>query len=591
MATTLSNLCRSRVFLGGWAAALCGCLLVATVRAQSLDMEAAPPAPAAVASHQSGELDMDVVPTAPIPTKPAVQAVSKDNVQDGLTLPNPKAMPDPATTLTTTTAPATTTPTITPLATTTPSTTTPSATTPSIATSGTTTPGTTTPGMPAPDNGAPASTAAATPPPEPVSLDHPIVIDTARLKAGDTSVTLFGIEGAQGEAAQGLQAFLASTGNHVLCQAQTSADFVCLLTDGTDVAQAALINGAARTKADAPDAYRDQEIAAQAARRGIWANLPPPPVALKHPVVRDTATLVADNQTYMLNGVQGLGQPFAGQLQGYLAANGDSVTCDPQGLPDHFICVTSDNTDLAKVALVNGAAIVAPEAPDSYRLQQAEALNNHRGVWLNPPSNLLITSAAVAEPAEFALVVGDDGGDGVTYVGGVPTALIDGEAVFLVYGGDAGWGYYDHWHHWRGAPGRYRAHMEHFHPYGHGLRGYHDGVFRRDEPIRRDEVARRDDGLRREAAAHPGAERPGGVRVGEVRGAPAAGRPGEVRSAAAGAHPGMVQGGAHPAAAGGGFVHPGPSAAGFHPAAAAPHAAAPAVHASAGVGGGGGRKK
>lgn len=277
---------------------------------------------------------------------------------------------------------------------------------------------------------------------EPVALDHPTVVDTAKLRAGDTTVTLFGIEGLQGEAAQNLQGFLASTDNHLTCLAQTSADFVCLTSDGTDVAQAALTNGAARAKADAPEAYHDQEAAAQAARRGIWANLPPPPLTVKHPIVRDTATLAADNQTYVLDGVQGFGAPYASQLQGYIAAHGDSLSCDPQSMPGHYICVLGDGTDIAKIALVNGAAQVASDAPDSYRMQQAEALDNHRGYWLNPPPNYIATMAVMQTTACCAFVPGDDGADGIAYVGGVPTVIIEGESVFLVYGGDAGWGYY-----------------------------------------------------------------------------------------------------------------------------------------------------
>jgi len=414
------------------------------------------------------------------------------------------------------------------------------------------------------------------PPAEPVSLDHPTVVDTANLKAGDTSVTLFGIDGVQGEAVQNLQGFLASSGNHVTCQAQTSADFVCLLADGTDVAQAALINGVARTKADAPDAYREQEAAAQAARRGIWASLPPPPATVTHPTVPDTATLVADNQTYVLDGLHGLGAPYNAQMQSYIAANGDSLSCSPQDTPGHYICVLGDGTDIAKVALVNGAAVVASGAPDAYRAQQLEALNAHRGIWVNPPPNILVASAPVAQPPELVLVAGDDGADGITYVGGVPEAVIDGAAVFLIFGGDAGWGYYDHWHHWHDAPDRYRAHMERYHPYGHGLRGYHE------------EAAVAHAGAHVDAA-HPGAH-PGEVHTAGLAtahpGAPSVARPsgavtGTGHYVAPGAHPATTPG-VHPAAANAGFVRPPPSAGGFHPGGTTTHASAPAVHASSG---------
>jgi hypothetical protein len=278
-------------------------------------------------------------------------------------------------------------------------------------------------------------------------------------------------------------------------------------------------------------------------------------------------------------------------MQGYIAANGDSLSCSPQATPGHYICVLGDGTDIAKVALVNGGAVVGPDAPDSYRLQQREALDNHRGIWVNPPPSLLVAYQTVQSADCCVLVAGDDGGDGITYVGGVPEAVIDGETVFLAYGGgDAGWGYYDHGHHWHDAPGRYRAHMERYHSGGHGLRGY------------RDEAAVRGGG------GHPGEVHTAaltghsgvapGVHTGVASGVHPGVAPGVHYGTAPGAHPGvapaghpLVAPGAHPGMGGGGFVHPGASAAGFHPGGMAPHAAAPQVHASSGGGGGGGKKK
>lgn len=489
----------------------------------SLDMDVnpaapviAPATPAPAPAPQSGGLDMDVNPAAPI--APAVSAAQNGarpaDVQAGITLPNVK-------------------------------------------------PPTGTEAAPAPGAPAPAGPGlAATPAPEPVALDHPKVIDTSKLSAGDTSVALFGIVGLSGEPAEGLQGYLAQAGNHVTCLAQPTSDFVCLLPDGTDVAQAALINGAARTKADAPDAYREQEEAAQAARRGIWSSLPPPPVTVKHPAVADTATLVADGKSYRLDGLEGFGAPFAGQMQGYIAANGDLLTCNPQGDDGRYMCLMADGTDIAKVALVNGAARVSADAPDSYRVQQGDALDNKRGIWLNPPHDVLVALIATPTPACCALVAGDDGTDGIAYVGGVPTAVIDDETVVMVYGGDAGWGYYDHWHHWHDAPDRYRHHLDHYHPHGEGLRGYHD------------RAAAAHMAEARPGVGHPapmGAVRPAGMAAAGHPVPMAAGRPGVMPAAS---HPGMSMGG--------GFVHPGPSAAGFHP--AAPRAAA-APHPSGGGGG------
>jgi endonuclease YncB( thermonuclease family) len=522
-------------------------------------------------------LDTDVNASAPIMPKSPAQASTRDNVQDGITPIAPVTLkPQPG-----------------------------DATQPPAAS-----PADAQPQQPLPQQAAPQQADVQSPPPEPVSLDHPTVLDTSKLKAGDTTVTLYGIEGVQGQAAQGLQGFLETTDHHMNCQAESAAGFVCLLSDGTDVAQVALVNGAARTKDDAPPAYKEQEAAAQAARRGIWANLPPPPVELKHPIVQDTATLMGpDNQPYVLDGLQGLGAPYTSQLQGYIAGNGDSVTCHPKGMVGSYICVTADGTDLAKIVLVNGAAVVAPDAPDSYRVQQGDALSHSRGIWVNPPPDLLIATAVSPDAAEYVLVAGDDGADGITYVGGEPMVLIDGVPEFLVYGDGLGWGYYDGYHHWRGAPDRYRNHMDRFHAGGSGLRGYgHDVALRREAVLQRGAAAGHPgaaggfhsaalgagvhNGAVGAAGVHPGAAGQGGFHPG------AAGQggfhPGAVGGA--GVHPGGAGGlgGGHPSfGGGGGFARPNPmaSAGGFHPGGGAVgHASAPAPHGGGGGGGGGGAK-
>jgi endonuclease YncB( thermonuclease family) len=309
--------------------------------------------------------------------------------------------------------------------------------------------------------------------PEPVNLEHPKVLDTAKLSGNGTIVSLFGIVGQTGEPAQKLESYLASADMHLTCPAQTSTDYVCLLPDGTDIAAVALVNGAARTRDDAPDAYRAQEAEARANRRGLWANLPLPPDAIVHPTVQDTATLVSGYQRFVLDGLIGLRQPYAAQLQGYIAANGDRLTCQAQAMPGHYICMLDDGTDIAKVALVNGAARIAADAPDSYRAEQLAALNNRRGLWANPQSNAVMASVAAPPPSACcAYVAGDDGSDGIRYVGGEPTANIGGATVFLILAGAAGWGYYDRTHGWHDAPFGYRSHMERFHPNGMGLRAY-----------------------------------------------------------------------------------------------------------------------
>jgi endonuclease YncB( thermonuclease family) len=606
-----------RIFLATSALVSCGLLGAGGVWAQGLDMDSGSGTPAP-AAHQSGGLDMDVNPSAPIPPKDAAQARPHDNVQDGIA---------PLTTKSASDAP-------------------PAGGTPAI--------GVPASGAPADTPPAPATIAAqpAVPlPPGPVMLDHPKVIDTAKLQSGDTTVSLYGIEGIAGSSAEGLQGFLSSGDGHVNCQAQASQGFVCLTADGTNVAQVALVNGAAKTTPDAPDAYREQEAAAQAARRGIWVNLPPPPETLKHPVVQSTSTLFADNKTYILDGVVGFQAPYSSQLQGYIAGNGDNVTCSPQNDAGHYICLLPDGTDVAKVALVNGAARVDEGAPDTYRLQQLDAVNNRRGYWATAPEAVLTAALLPPQPdVQYALVAGDDGIDGVTYVGGAPVALINGEEAFLVYGdGGLGWGYYDHGHRWHGAPDRFRRHMEHFHPGGHGLRGHdgfhsagmrgHEEAMRHDAGMRgREEMGMRgrEEGMRggvrpgmggREEAmrseARPGmGGRPGGMggpmghpggmggpmghpggmggpmghpggmggpmgHPGGMGGGMAMGHPGGMGGGMAMGHPGGMGGGGgfHPGGMGGGGFHPGGGGApAMHTAAAAPRAA---PHPSGGGGGGG----
>ncbi len=456
--------------------------------------------------------------------------------------------------------------------------------------------------------------------PEPVTLDHPVVVDTSKLTAGDRTVSLFGIVGQQGEPAQQLQTFLATTDGRLTCPAQTATDYVCTLSDGTDLAAVALVNGAAQAREDAPPAYREQEVQAQAARRGIWANLPAPPDVIKHPIVRDTATFFANNTTYVLDGVIGLGVPYSTQLQGYIAANGDSLSCQPQNIPGRYICVLPDGTDIAKVSLVNGAARVDGDAPDAYRVQQLDALNNHRGYWLNPPPAVVMEVRNYAPPTDCCVfVAGDDGSDGITYVGGAPTAVIGGETVFLVLAGLAGWGYYDHYHHWHGAPAGYRSHLERFHPEGRGLRGYRQdaayhngggyapggrpGAYGAHPGGAAPYAGGRPGGAAPYAGGHPGGVGTpyGGAHPGG--GAPTYGgaRPGGGSTYAGGhpgggagygtAHPGGVAPGAvhNPSAGGGSFVRPGggaaPGGGGFHPSAGG--GAGGGFHPSGGGAGGG----
>ncbi len=287
-----------------------------------------------------------------------------------------------------------------------------------------------------------------------ITIDRPIVIDTAKLQSNDTIISLFGIIGLQGDVAQQFQTYL--SGKHLTCNPVGNDGFNCLLPDGTNIALAALINGAAKAKDGAPDSFKQNETDAQTARRGIWSDVALlPPISVENPIVQDTATLVASNkQIFILDGLQGLTQPFSDQLQSYITENGNRVICIAKPIVGHFTCTMDDGTDIAMVALVNGAAIVTNDASDEYRAQQAEAIANRRGIWANEPTD-----------ATYTIVDGDDGTDGITYINGYPWAWINGSFVALAFTGGV-WGYWDYYHKWHSAPASYAVHMNHFHPGG-----------------------------------------------------------------------------------------------------------------------------
>ena len=324
----------------------------------------------------------------------------------------------------------------------------------------------------------PAFTAPAALPPATLSLEHPQEIDPATLSSGGLTVALFGIT-ALSDPDHGLQAYLQAEGDRLSCEwhppaagtrAGASPRYTCYLPDRTDVALVSLANGAAAAVDDAPLAYHAQEDAAQAARRGAWVNLPAPPVPVSHPVARTSALLVAAGQSFPLDGLVGAAGRPAQELQSYIASHGDALMCQPGG--GRYVCTLPDGTDIAKVALINGAARVSDDAPDAYRQQQVLAQEAHRGIWATAAAPVMPAAGppiVVGPPGGFAV---EDVAGPVAYVGEEPTAVIDNEPVFFVYGDGLGWGYYDHFHHWRGAPERYANHLQRFHPEGAGLRGY-----------------------------------------------------------------------------------------------------------------------
>jgi serine/threonine protein kinase len=64
--------------------------------------------------------------------------------------------------------------------------------------------------------------------------------------------------------------WIATHGNYLACTASQPSGYRCLTRQDFDLAQAILLNGAARTSTDAAPAYRDAEAHARTAKRGVW---------------------------------------------------------------------------------------------------------------------------------------------------------------------------------------------------------------------------------------------------------------------------------------------------------------------------------
>jgi endonuclease YncB( thermonuclease family) len=107
----------------------------------------------------------------------------------------------------------------------------------------------------------------------PVVINNPTMRDSATVIGNGETYPLFGIQGVGGDHARELLGYIVQKGNSLSCQKHGQDNsYVCILPDGTDVAMAALLNGAARVSGDAPDNYREQQGEALANRRGIWSD-------------------------------------------------------------------------------------------------------------------------------------------------------------------------------------------------------------------------------------------------------------------------------------------------------------------------------
>jgi len=213
---------------------------------------------------------------------------------------------------------------------------------------------------------------------------------------------------------------------------------------------------------------------------GGAAEPSPAPSAISgHPTVLDTGTLAINNELVPLYGIDGFPGESAAGLQQYIAANGDSVSCQPED-QHHYVCLLPNGTDVAMAALINGAALLSSGAPDGYRNERDDALRNHRGIWgscgvpeFTPPVGLTseLLDSYLAWIRLSPLYKVEVLGDGGFVVDGVPYAYADGAVLGLAFdAARGGWGFLGRDGGWRGAPDRVRAHLDEKHPRGEGVR-------------------------------------------------------------------------------------------------------------------------
>lgn len=111
------------------------------------------------------------------------------------------------------------------------------------------------------------------------------------------------------------------------------------------------------------------------------ASVPPPaPKPIEGAAsVLDTANLVVAGKPVALFGISGLDGAPAEQLGRFIQEQGGRLRCAPR--EGSWECTTASGIDVAKAALVNGAARAKPGAPADYLRQEEAARNSRRGLW------------------------------------------------------------------------------------------------------------------------------------------------------------------------------------------------------------------
>ncbi|HVJ55191.1 MAG TPA: protein kinase [Aliidongia sp.] len=83
-------------------------------------------------------------------------------------------------------------------------------------------------------------------------------------------VRLDGVDALPGDAVKPASEWIKAHGNYLDCKLVAGDSYRCLTRQNFDLAQAILLNGGARTSADAAPAYRQAEDQARKGKRGVW---------------------------------------------------------------------------------------------------------------------------------------------------------------------------------------------------------------------------------------------------------------------------------------------------------------------------------
>lgn len=197
------------------------------------------------------------------------------------------------------------------------------------------------------------------------------------------------------------------------------------------------------------------------------------------PKVLDSGTLLISDHLVPLAGVQGLDGEAAAGLEQFIAAGGGAVDCRVEEAP-RYVCQLPNGADVGMAALINGAALLGPGAPDAYVEERNEAVRNRRGIWANvvipafaPPADVPtpLADTYVAWRTAWPLWPVEPLGGGGYVIAGVPYAVIGGAWRPVAFdAGRAAWGWHDRFG-WHDLPGEFRGRFEHRFPHGEGLRG------------------------------------------------------------------------------------------------------------------------